>query len=85
MDVSPSYEENSWWKSVGQVESVEKIMKNLKTGKVTHILRNENTFLFSLFFFIIILVTPPVFMFFLMIFQLIPPVLRTPTNYGVHY
>ena len=38
----PSHEDNSWRESVAQVESVEKIMKNLKTGKVTKILRNNN-------------------------------------------
>ena len=36
MEVSPSHEDNSWWESVGQVESVKKIMKNMKTGKVTN-------------------------------------------------
>ena len=42
MEVSPSHEDNSWWESVGQVESVKKIIKNMKTGKVTKILRNNN-------------------------------------------
>ena len=40
--VSPSHEYNSRWESVGQVESVENIMNNMKTGKVTKILRKNN-------------------------------------------
>ena len=82
VEVSPSHEDNSWWESVGQVESVEKIMKNIKTGKVTKTLRKNNLLQVVIFqnfgnF--------AGFNFFKMIFQLIRPVLRTPTNYCVHY
>ena len=53
MEGSPSHEDNSWWELVGHVESVKnelvKIMKNLKTGKVTKIQRN-NKLLTSCYF-----------------------------------
>ena len=59
MEVSTSHEDNCWWESVGQVESVEKIMKNMKTGKVTKIMRKNN--LLTGCFFFRTLVTLPVF------------------------
>ena len=42
VEVSPSHEDNSWWESVGQVESIKKIMKNMTTGQVTKVMRINN-------------------------------------------
>ena len=63
-----------------------KIMKNMKTGKVSKNPKNNDIGIYNFFtclLFFKILVTLPIFMFF-MIFQLILPVLLTPNNYCFH-
>ena len=83
MEVSPSHEDNSWWESVGQVESVEKNYEKHESWQSYQNSKKEQAINKLLFF--RIFVSLPVFMFLKMIFNLILPVLRTPTFYCVHY
>ena len=82
MEVSPGHENNSWWEWLGQVEWVLKNhKKNMKTGKVVKILRNNN--LIKRVCFSQSYGKFGCFHVFSM-FKLIPPVLLTTTNYCIY-
>ena len=42
VELSPGHKNYSWWERVGQAESIEKSWKNMKTDRVTKIMKNNN-------------------------------------------